>query len=105
MSADKFQLLAWLMMMAVFAAFLVFRGILSNYLKRKNLPIWQEIESPSLFWSNALRRDLLFTRYLVRRDYAFSGDRKLVIIGTATLVLWWVLLALVVANIGIFWML
>lgn len=92
----------WLAMATVTVIYLILVAILFHYLKRVHTSLWNQLGSPLIFWNNSLRNNLLFLRFLLRRDYRTVADPKLTLLATVIFWLFCVCAALFAALFVIF---
>ena|SRR5579871_4733724 len=93
----------WLLMAFDILVYLACCVALFSHLKRKHTGVWETLGSPSLFWNNSLRNNVLFLKFLLRRDYAPLNDPTLSKIAIATAALLSLGVALFLANLVVFW--
>jgi len=94
---------AWLPLMIDTVVYLVLCVVMFSYLKRNHLATWDGLGSPSLFWNNSIRNNMLFLKFLLWRDYKRLNDSTLTQIANATLMLFWVAAVLFpIVAVGVF---
>jgi hypothetical protein len=102
MNHETLQYSVWLAMAVVIAVYLVLCVVLFGYLKRNHTIAWEKLGSPSLFWNNSPRNNVLFLRFLLRRDYEKLNDATLTRMAVVTASLGGLALALFLATAAVF---